>query len=332
MSILEFQRPDGVIMVDSSPTRGVFEFRPLEPGYGITIGNALRRILLSSLEGYAITWLKMGGVSHEFSTIPGVVQDVTQIILNLKQLRFKPVGDTNEFSSERCTIRVSGLTSLSGGALNEFLTHFEVANPDLEICTLNPEVDLEFQINISRGRGYITSEENTLDDMEFGVIPIDSIHTPIRNVSYRVENYRVQQKTDYEKLTIEIETDGTINPKYALKEAASILISHFMLFSDDKITLIPKMSRMEREVDTFSQEMRQLLATKLVELDLSVRALNCLKAASIDTLADLVSKSPEELLKIRNFGKKSLAEVEDVLASMKLDFSMDISKYFPEVK
>lgn len=325
MAILAFQKPDKVIMLDATETYSKFEFRPLEPGYGITVGNALRRILINSLEGYAITSIKISGVDHEFSVIPGVIQDVTEIILNLKQIRFKRIAE--EVEEEKVTVVISGQNEFKAGFLSNFLTGFKVLNPDFVICTMEPDVKLEIQVTIRKGRGYIPAEENKVEDAEFGVIPIDSIHTPIRNVKYEIENYRVEQKTDYEKLIIEIITDGSIHPKEALKEAAKILIYHFMLFSDEKITLDVDDSFSNEEFDEEVLHMRQLLKTKLVDLDLSVRALNCLKAADVETLGDLVKFNKNDLLKFRNFGKKSLTELEELLNSMGLSFGMDVTRY-----
>lgn len=325
MAILAFQKPDKVIMLDATETYSKFEFRPLEPGYGITVGNALRRILINSLEGYAITSIKISGVDHEFSVIPGVIQDVTEIILNLKQIRFKRIAE--EVEEEKVTVVISGQNEFKAGFLSNFLTGFKVLNPDFVICTMEPDVKLEIQVTIRKGRGYIPAEENKVEDAEFGVIPIDSIHTPIRNVKYEIENYRVEQKTDYEKLIIEIITDGSIHPKDALKEAAKILIYHLMLFSDEKITLDVDDSFSNEEFDEEVLHMRQLLKTKLVDLDLSVRALNCLKAADVETLGDLVKFNKNDLLKFRNFGKKSLTELEELLNSMGLSFGMDVTRY-----
>lgn len=325
MAILAFQKPDKVIMLEADKQFGRFEFRPLEPGYGITVGNALRRILLSSLEGFAITSVKIEGVDHEFSTIPGVINDTTDIILNLKQIRFKQIVE--DVDSEKVTINVSGKEELKAGELNNFITGFEVLNPDQTICLMNPDVNLKFEISINKGRGYVPAEENRSVDAEFGVIAIDSIYTPVRNVKYAIENYRVEQKTDYEKLIIEIETDGSIHPKDALKEAAKILIYHFMLFSDERITLDSDEKFGNEEFDEEVLHMRQLLKTKLVDLDLSVRALNCLKAADVETLGELVQFNRNDLLKFRNFGKKSLTELDDLLQVMNLTFGMDITKY-----
>jgi len=325
MAILAFQKPDKVIMLESTDNFGKFEFRPLEPGYGITVGNALRRILLSSLEGYAITWIKIRGVDHEFSTIPGVMEDVTEIVLNLKQVRFKRIVDGVD--NEKVTITITGQNEFKAGYLSNFLSGFKVLNPELVICRMEPDVKIEIEVNISKGRGYVPAEENKPEDAEFGIIPIDSIHTPIRNVKYSIENYRVEQKTDYEKLIIEISTDGSIHPKDALKEAAKILIYHFMLFSDEKITLETEDKFETEEFDEEILHMRQLLKQKLVDLDLSVRALNCLKAADVETLGELVRYNKNDLLKFRNFGKKSLAELEDLLDSLNLSLGMDVSKY-----
>lgn len=325
MAILAFQKPDKVIMLEADDHYGKFEFRPLEPGYGITVGNSLRRILLSSLEGYAITNVKFEGVEHEFSTITGVIEDVTQIILNLKQIRFKKqIEDVNE---EKVMLSLTGQDELKAGDLQKFLSGFKVLNPELVICKMEADVKLQMEISINKGRGYIPADENKPLDPEFGLISIDSIFTPIKNVKYAVENYRVEQKTDYEKLVFEIETDGSIHPKEALKEAAKILIYHFMLFSDEKITLDSDEKFANEEFDEEVLHMRQLLKTKLVDMDLSVRALNCLKAAEVDTLGDLVKFNKNDLLKFRNFGKKSLTELEELLTSMSLNFGMDIVKF-----
>jgi len=325
MAILAFQKPDKVIMVESDDKFGKFEFRPLEPGYGITIGNALRRILLSSLEGYAITTVKIEGVDHEFATLKGVMEDVTEIILNLKQIRFK--RDIEDFDSEKVSITLTGQEKFTAGDINKFMTGFRVLNPELVICRMEADVKLQMELSINKGRGYVPSAENKPVDAEFGLIPIDSIFTPIRNVNYAVENYRVEQKTDYEKLVVEISTDGSIHPKDALKEAAKILIYHFMLFSDEKITLDSDEKFANEEFDEEVLHMRQLLKTKLVDMDLSVRALNCLKAADVETLGELVTYNRNDLLKFRNFGKKSLTELDDLLNAMSLTFGMDISKY-----
>jgi len=325
MAILAFQKPDKVIMLESNNRFGKIEFRPLEPGYGITIGNALRRILLSSLEGFAITSVKIEGVNHEFSTIKGVVQDVTEIVLNLKQVRFKRQVEGVE--GEKVTVNISKKEVVTAGDLGNFLTNFQVLNPEVVICNLDPKVVLGMEIVIEKGRGYVSSDENKPLNHTIGTISIDSIFTPIKNVKYFVENYRVEQKTDYEKLVLEIETDGSIHPKDALKEAAKILIIHFMLFSDEKITIDREEKSASEEFDEASLHMRQLLKTKLVDMDLSVRALNCLKAADIETLADLVSLHKHDLLKFRNFGKKSLTELEELVANKNLTFDMNLSKY-----
>ncbi len=325
MAILSFQKPDKVIMLEADDKRGKFEFRPLEPGYGITVGNALRRILLSSLEGFAITTVKIEGIDHEFSTITGVMEDVTEIILNLKQVRFKRTVD--DVDHEKVTVKVTGQEVFKAGNLSNVLSSFEVLNPDLVLFRMEPDVKMQIEFTINKGRGYVPAEENEPVDAEFGLISIDAIFTPIRNVKYTVENYRVEQKTDYEKLLLEIETDGSIHPKEALKEAAKILIYHFMLFSDEKITLDSDDKMSNEEFDEEVLHMRQLLKTKLVDLDLSVRALNCLKAAEVETLGDLVKFNKNDLLKFRNFGKKSLTELDELLESMSLSFGMDVSKY-----
>lgn len=325
MAILAFQKPDKVIMVEADDHYGKFEFRPLEPGYGITVGNALRRILLSSLDGFAITTVKLEGVDHEFSTLTGVTEDVTEIVLNLKQVRFKQI--TEGIDNEKIVVTVSGQEQLKAGDFNNYLSSFEILNPDHVICNMESDIKLQMEVNISKGRGYIPAEENEPVDSEFGLIAIDSIYTPIRNVKYAVENYRVEQKTDYEKLIIEISTDGSIHPKDALKEAAKILIYHFMLFSDDKITIDSDEKLANEEFDEEVLHMRQLLKTKLVDLDLSVRALNCLKAAEVDSLGDLVKFNKNDLLKFRNFGKKSLTELDELLESMSLSFGMDVTRY-----
>ena len=325
MAILAFQKPDKVIMLENDDRFGRFEFRPLEPGYGVTIGNALRRILLSSLEGYAITTIKIDGVEHEFATIPGVVDDVTQIILNLKQVCFKQI--VSDVDTEKVTFHVSGQEQITAGDFNKFMHSFEVLNPELVICTLNPEVNFNMTFTINKGRGYVPSEDNEPAEEELGVIAIDSIHTPIKNVKYWAENYRVEQQTDYEKLFIEITTNGSIHPKDALKEAAKILIYHFMLFSDEKITIDNGEKPLGEEFDEEVLHMRQLLKTRLVDMDLSVRALNCLKAADVETLGELVTYHRNDLLKFRNFGKKSLTELDDLLANLGLSFGMDTAKY-----
>ena len=325
MSILAFQQPDKVVMIESDDFRGTFEFRPLEPGYGITIGNALRRVLLSSLEGYAITSVRIDGVDHEFSSLPGVVEDMTDIILNLKQIRFRrQVEDVN---FEKVSFVVSDKTVLTAGDLNEQLQSFQVLNTDVEICHMESSTTLNIELTIEKGRGYVPSDENKKAGDPIGVIAIDSIHTPIKNVKYEVSDYRVEQKTDYEKLTFDIQTDGSIQPKDALKEAATILIEHFMLFSDERISVELEPKQVTEEFDESTLHIRQLLKTKLTDLDLSVRALNCLKAAEVETLGELVSFNKADLLKFRNFGKKSLIELENLVASKNLDFGMNISKY-----
>lgn len=325
MPILAFQKPEKVIMLEADSFHGKFEFRPLEPGFGITIGNALRRILLSSLDGFAITSFKIDGVEHEFATIPGVVEDVTNIILALKQVRFKQLVEGVD--SEKVIINVEKTEVFKAGDIGKYLTGFEVLNPELVLCTMDAKSSFHIELTINKGRGYVPSEENKLPSQELGVIPIDAIYTPIVNVKYVVENYRVEQKTDYEKLVFEIDTDGSIHPKDALKDAARILIHHFMLFSDEKITLDISDSDSVEEFDEEALHMRQLLKTKLTDLDLSVRALNCLKAADVEILAELVSFNRNDLLKFRNFGKKSLAELDAKLLSLNLSFGMDITKY-----
>lgn len=325
MAILAFQKPEKVLMLEADNFLGKFEFRPLEPGYGITIGNALRRILLSSLEGYAITAFKIDGVDHEFATIPGVIEDVTNIILNLKQVRFKHLVD--DIENEKVTITVSGSDTFKAGDIAKQLTGFEILNPGLVICHMESSVSFQIELYINKGRGYVPAEENRAlyDDLQ--VIAIDSIYTPIRNVKYVVENFRVEQKTDYEKLVLEISTDGSIHPKEALKEAAKILIHHFLLFSDEKIAVEAVDSDGNEEFDEEVLHMRQLLKSKLSDMDLSVRALNCLKAADVETLGELVKFNKNDLLKFRNFGKKSLTELDELLESLNLSFGMDITKY-----
>ncbi len=325
MAILAFQKPDKVVMNEADEFHGLFEFRPLEPGFGITIGNALRRILLSSLEGFAITSIRIDGVVHEFSTIKGVVEDVTEIVLNLKKIRFKPQIQ-NEFS-EKVNIIIGDQEVFKAGDINKFLSVFQVLNPDEVICHLDPTVKLSMELNIAKGRGYVPAEENSDPDALLGTIAVDSIHTPIKNVKYSVENYRVEQKTDYEKLLMDIQTDGSIHPKDALKEAAKILIHHFMLFSDEKITLETEERSVNEEFDENTLHIRQLLKSRLVDLDLSVRALNCLKAADVETLGELVAYNRNDLLKFRNFGKKSLAELDQLVDAKGLEFGMNIAKY-----
>jgi len=325
MALFNFQKPDKVIMIESSEFEGKFEFRPLEPGYGLTIGNALRRVMHSSLEGYAITSVKIDTVEHEFSTIAGVVEDVTEIILNLKQVRFKL--QTEGTDHEKVSISVTGKKQLTAGDFQKFITGFQVLNPDLVICNMEPTVNIKMDITIDKGMGYLSAEENAKPNMPMGTIPTDAIFTPIKNVKYSIENYRVEQKTDYEKLIFEIKTDGSIHPKDALMEAAKTLIHHFMLFSDERITIEPEEVVQPESYDEESLHMRQLLKTKLIDMDLSVRALNCLKAAEVDTLGDLVSFTKTDLMKFRNFGKKSLTELDELVESKGLTFGMDLSRY-----
>ena len=325
MAIFNFQKPDKVIMIDSTDFEGKFEFRPLEPGYGLTVGNALRRVLLSALEGYAITSVRIEGVDHEFSTISGVVEDVTEIILNLKQVRFKRQID--DVDNESVTISVSGKDQLTAGDFQKFISGFQVLNPELVICNLDSKVNLNIELTIEKGRGYVPAEENKKLYASIGTIFTVSIFTPVKNVKYGIENFRVEQKTDYEKLVFEIKTDGSINPKDALTEAAKVLIHHFMLFSDERITLEADEIAQTESYDEESLHMRQLLKTKLVDMDLSVRALNCLKAAEVETLGDLVSFNKNDLMKFRNFGKKSLTELDELVAIKNLTFGMDLAKY-----
>src|SRR5690554_2737465 len=325
MALFNFQKPDKVIMIDSTEFKGKFEFRPLEPGYGLTIGNALRRVLLSSLEGHAITSVRIEGVEHEFSTIAGVVEDVTEFILNLKQVRLKKQID--DVDNESVSISFSGKNQLTAGDFQKFISGFQVLNPDLVICNMDKKVNLNMELTIEKGRGYVPAEENKKANAPIGTIFTDSIYTPIKNVKYSVENFRVEQKTDYEKLVFEIISDGSIHPKDALTEAAKILIHHFMLFSDERITLEADEIAQTETYDEESLHMRQLLKTKLVDMDLSVRALNCLKAAEVDTLGDLVSYNKNDLMKFRNFGKKSLTELEELVNVKGLTFGMDLSKY-----
>ncbi len=325
MAVLAFQKPEKVIMLEADDRYGKFEFRPLESGFGITIGNSLRRILLSSLEGYAINTVRIDGVEHEFSTVPGVKEDVTNIILNLKQVRFKQLVDDVE--TERVSISIANSTEFKAGDISKYLNGFGVLNPELVICHLDSQATLDIELNINKGRGYVSSEENRQYCREINELAIDSIYTPIRNVKFSVEPYRVQQKTDYDKLTLEISTDGSIHPKEALKEAAKILIYHFMLFSDEKITIDNNDMDGVEEFDEEVLRMRQLLKTKLTDMNLSVRALNCLKAAEVETLGDLVKYQKNDLLKFRNFGKKSLTELDDLLEQHGLSFGTDTSKY-----
>ena len=325
MAILAFQKPDKVIMLENDSKYGKFEFRPLEPGFGTTVGNALRRILLSSLEGFAINTVKISGVEHEFATVPGVREDVTNIILNLKQVRFKQIVE--EFETEKVSMTISNSTEFKAGDISKYLTGFEVLNPELVICHLDAKASMQIELSINKGRGWVPADENRDFCIDINTIPIDSIYTPIRNVKYVVEPFRVEQKTDYDKLVLEITTDGSIHPKDALKEAAKILIYHFMLFSDEKITIDDSANVENEEFDEEVLHMRQLLKTRLVDMTLSVRALNCLKAADVDTLGDLVQFNKNDLLKFRNFGKKSLTELDDLLEGLNLSFGTDISKY-----
>ncbi len=326
MAILDFIKPDKVIMLDSSNKRGVFEFRPLEPGYGITVGNAIRRVLIGSLEGFAICSIKINGIDHEFATIPGVITDVTNLILNLKQVRFiRKEGIDAE--GETIRMHVKGNSTLLAGELNSYLQVFDVLNPDLLLAEMDESADFEIDITINKGRGYVSADENRQANDAIGVLAIDSIYTPIRNVKYSIDPYRVEQRTDYEKLTLEILTDGSITPKNALTEAAKLLIYHFMLFSDERIIIEDHVKPVENVFDEEHLRMRQLLNQKLQDMDLSVRALNCLKAAEVDTLGQLVKYHRSDLLKFRNFGKKSLTELDELLEKNGLAFGMDISRY-----
>ncbi len=331
MAILAFQKPDKVIMLEGTDTVGRFEFRPLEPGYGQTIGNALRRILLSSLEGFAITSIKVSGVDQEFATIPGVIEGMQDIILNLKQVRFKRMVETVD--SETANIVISGKQEFTAEDISKGLSSFKVLNPELHICSLEPAVKLEITLSVGKGRGFVPADENRDMDAPIGTIPVDAIYTPIKNVNWTVENWRVEQKTDYEKLNLVIVTDGSITPNIALQEAANILIYHFKLFTDDrKLSLESTIESESKELDEESLHMRHLLLTKLSDMGLSVRAYNCLKAADIDTFADLVSYSRAELMKFRNFGRKSLNEIDLLVEKMKLSFGMDVTKYNIEPK
>ncbi|MFA7687310.1 MAG: DNA-directed RNA polymerase subunit alpha [Moheibacter sp.] len=330
MTILNFIKPDKVVLVESDHNYGQFEFRPLEPGYGLTIGNALRRVLLSSLEGYAITSIKIEGVDHEFSTISGVVEDMTEIILNLKKVRFK--RQITDADTETVTASISGQEQLTAGDLGKFISGFQILNPDFVIANMDKKVKFDFTFTIDKGRGYVPADDNKKANAPIGTIAIDAIYTPIKNVKYSIENYRVEQKTDYEKLILEITTDGSIAPQEALTETAKILIHHFMLFSDERITLETEEVAYGETYDEEALHMRQLLKTKLVDMDLSVRALNCLKAAEVETLGELVSYNKSDLMKFRNFGKKSLTELEELVDNKGLNFGMDISKYKLDVE
>jgi len=327
MAILSFQQPDKVIMLEANDHHGIFEFRPLQQGYGVTIGNALRRVLTNSLEGYAITSVKIDGVSQEFSTIPGVLEDVTDIVLNLKEIRFK--AKLSDVNAEKTTLVISGQEKFTAQDINNFLSSFQVLNPEHIICHLEKNVKLVMEITIDKGRGYVPAEDNKSLHEGINIIALDSIHTPIKNVKYSWENFRVEQKTDFEKLILEIDTDGSIHPKEALKEAAKILIQHFILFSDEKIQLDEpaKQNVLNEDVDDVMVITRQMLKSKLSEMELSVRALNCLKSAELETMGDLVSIHKSDLLKFRNFGKKSLAELEDLVKSRGLEFGMNLTKY-----
>ena len=325
MATFTFQKPDKVIMIDSTDFEGKFEFRPLEPGYGLTIGNALRRVLLSSLEGFAFTSIKIDNVDHEFTSLPGIVEDVTEIILNLKQIRLKQQIDSVD--NETVSVSVNMQNQLKAGDLQKFISGFQILNPDVVICNMEKNVKLNFELSIEKGRGYVSAEENKKIGAPLGTIFMDSVFTPIKNVKYTIEDFRVEQKTDYEKLVFEIITDGSIDPKNALTEGAKVLIHHFMLFSDERITLEADEIAQTETYDEESLHMRQLLKTRLIDMDLSVRALNCLKAAEVDTLGDLVSFNKSDLMKFRNFGKKSLTELEELVLVKGLSFGMDLSKY-----
>lgn len=325
MAILDFQQPDKVIMHKETANYGLFEFSPLERGYGVTVGNAMRRILLSSLEGWAITSIRIPGVDHEFSTIKGVLEDVTEIILNLKQVRFKKLIDSNE--SEKIFVSLKGKEEFKAGEIARYTNAFEVLNPDFVVCSMEPYVNLEIELTVEKGRGYVPAEENVQENAAIGEIAIDSIFTPIKNVKYHVEDFRVEQRTDYEKLVFEVKTDGSIHPEEALKEASKIMIRHLVLFSDESILEDTQVQSQKNEVDENMLHMRKILKTSLSDLDLSVRAYNCLKAAEIRTLGELVSFHIEDLLKFRNFGKKSLTELEDFVKEKGLHFGMDVSKY-----
>ena len=325
MAILNFQKPDKIVLQKVTDFEGQFEFRPLEPGYGLTIGNALRRVLLSSLEGYAIVGIKIEGVDHEFATIRGVTEDVTEIILNLKQVRFKKSTD-QDVTSEKVTLSIKNRTEFTAGNIAEATQSFDVMNPELVICTLDNTAKLDIELTIAKGRGYVPAEENKVKDSVFGYIPIDSIHTPIKNVKYGVENYRVEQRTDYEKLLLEVSTDGTINPEDAVKQASRILIQHLMIITDENITFDSKEDKKEDVVDEQVLQLRKVLKTPLEDLDLSVRAFNCLKAAKINSLSELVQYEQEDLMKFRNFGQKSLSEIDQVLHERGLQFGMDLHK------
>jgi DNA-directed RNA polymerase subunit alpha len=325
MAILSFQKPDKIILHKATDFEAQFEFRPLEPGYGLTVGNALRRVLLSSLEGYAITGIRIEGADHEFATIKGISEDVTEIILNLKQVRFKKTNDS-DVQQERIMLSLKNKSQFTAGNIGEVLQNFEVMNPDLNICTMDPSAKLDIEIHIGKGRGYVPADENKLKDAPFGYIPVDSIYTPIKNVKYSVENTRVEQRTDYEKLLMEVVTDGTIHPEEAVKQASRILIQHLMIITDENITFDTKEEKKEDMVDESTLQLRKILKTPLEDLDLSVRAFNCLKAAKINSLSELVQYEQEDLMKFRNFGQKSLSEIEQVLGERGLHFGMDLAK------
>lgn len=327
MSILNFQKPDKIVLQKANDFEGLFEFKPLEPGFGQTIGNSLRRVLLSSLEGFAISAVRIAGVDHEFATIKGVVEDVVDIILNLKQVRLKPLIVDEELREDRIYLTVSGKEQFKAGEIEQHTNMFKIMNPDLLLCTMEPFVTLEIELTITKGRGYVPADENLPKDAPIGVIPVDAIYTPIKNVSYRVENTRVGQRTDYEKLMIDVKTDGTIHPEDAVRDASRILIQHLMLITDENITFDDATSRQDDVVDEHILHMRKLLKTSLEDLDLSVRAYNCLKAAKINSLGEMVRYDTHELLKFRNFGKKSLVEIEELLQEKGLTFGMDLSKY-----
>ncbi|MES2702629.1 MAG: DNA-directed RNA polymerase subunit alpha [Bacteroidota bacterium] len=327
MAILNFQKPDKIALQKTTDFEAQFEFRPLEPGYGVTIGNALRRVLLSSLEGFAITAIRIPGADHEFATLKGVLEDVTEIILNLKQVRLKAIGDASDFAGEKIELNIKGKEIFIAGMIGEALPNFQVMNPDLIICNLHPGTALQIELHIGKGRGYVPAEENRADDAPLGVIAIDSIYTPIKNVKYTIENTRVEQRTDFEKLIMEVITDGTIHPEEAVKEASRILIQHLMIITDENISLDTKREEKETIVDEETLLVRKVLNTPLEDLELSVRAFNCLKAAKINSLSELVQYTQEELMKFRNFGQKSLSEIEQVLHERGLHFGMDINKF-----
>jgi len=327
MAILNFQKPDKIALQKTTDFEAQFEFRPLEPGYGVTIGNALRRVLLSSLEGFAITAIRIPGADHEFATLKGVLEDVTEIILNLKQVRIKAIGDTSDFTSVKIDLNIKGKEVFTAGMIGESLPNFQVMNPDLIICNLQPGAGFQMELHIGKGRGYVPSEENHPDDAPLGLIAIDSIYTPIKNVKYTIENTRVEQRTDFEKLIMEVNTDGTIHPEEAVKEASRILIQHLMIITDENISLDTKREEKETIVDEETLLVRKVLNTPLEDLELSVRAFNCLKAAKINSLSELVQYTQEELMKFRNFGQKSLSEIEQVLHERGLHFGMDINKF-----